>query len=147
MPIAFLVLCLSATFDSGWYWQTREQAFTFYAQLGEAMGCARDSGDGTQIACLRALPLETFYKVSQTQTNTLTQRLQQEISDSRMQASQGDPQGRKTEELSKLGQFKAQQETQLQPSAEKFKSQGLESELSSAQTQITGLQAQIDQLE
>lgn len=58
----------SSTFDCGWYYQSREEAFDFYSTLGDALGCVRDNGDGAQITCLRALPLGAFYNISANQT-------------------------------------------------------------------------------
>lgn len=68
----------SATFDSGWYFQDKEDVFTFYAELGEALGCPRDPAGSTsspQVACVRALPLEAFYNFSSWQILQLQTRL------------------------------------------------------------------------
>uniref|UniRef100_A0A7S4RIT8 Carboxylesterase type B domain-containing protein n=1 Tax=Alexandrium monilatum TaxID=311494 RepID=A0A7S4RIT8_9DINO len=65
----------SATLDSGWYWQGREQAYAFYAGLGEALGCARDRGGGEQVRCLRALPARAFFDLSAAQGRAALARL------------------------------------------------------------------------
>mmetsp|Transcript_35621 Transcript_35621/g.82254 ORF Transcript_35621/g.82254 Transcript_35621/m.82254 type:complete len:788 (-) Transcript_35621:127-2490(-) len=43
--------------DNGWYYSTKEDATGFYGTLAEQLGCA----GADQIACLRALPVESFY--------------------------------------------------------------------------------------
>jgi len=65
----------STTFDSGWYWQNKEQAFTFYSELGASMGCPQDNGSGEQIHCLRTLPMEKFYNVTARQLSQVLKRL------------------------------------------------------------------------
>mmetsp|Transcript_112776 Transcript_112776/g.273866 ORF Transcript_112776/g.273866 Transcript_112776/m.273866 type:complete len:834 (-) Transcript_112776:83-2584(-) len=67
----------SATFDSAWYWQSKDQAFAFYAQLGEAMGCQEDGGTGSQIQCLRSLPADAFFNFSKAQSNITLERLKE----------------------------------------------------------------------
>lgn len=68
----------SAALDSGWYWQVREQAFKFYGELGEALGCPWDHGSGNQIECLRALPLDVFPNFVAKQSAVLQRRWKEE---------------------------------------------------------------------
>lgn len=68
----------SATLDAGWYWQVKEQAFRFYGELGEAMGCPWDQGSGEQIDCLRALPLDAFPNFVAKQQKVLLRRMKEQ---------------------------------------------------------------------
>ncbi|CAE8648931.1 unnamed protein product [Polarella glacialis] len=69
----------SATWDSGWYFQDKASAFTFYAELGEALSCPQDSSLGSsssaQLQCLRGLPQQAFFNFSQAQVVALTKRV------------------------------------------------------------------------
>lgn len=69
----------SAALDTGWYWQDKQQAFHFYAQLGEALGCAQDNGSGEQVACLRSLAAHAFLDFFSAQLDVVEKRLKQEL--------------------------------------------------------------------
>eukprot|EP00928_Gymnodinium_smaydae_P015559 TRINITY_DN15761_c0_g1_i2.p1 TRINITY_DN15761_c0_g1~~TRINITY_DN15761_c0_g1_i2.p1 ORF type:complete len:807 (+),score=64.28 TRINITY_DN15761_c0_g1_i2:47-2467(+) len=65
----------SPALDSGWYWQSKEDAYTFYSQYGAALGCPVDDGSGSQIACLRSLPTQDFVDFVSKQANALVNAL------------------------------------------------------------------------
>lgn len=63
-----------STLDSGWYFQNLEDASTFYADLGEILGCPK-ADPRAQIECLRALPTGNFSALLDGQMAVMGERL------------------------------------------------------------------------
>eukprot|EP00927_Polykrikos_kofoidii_P062980 TRINITY_DN57796_c0_g1_i1.p1 TRINITY_DN57796_c0_g1~~TRINITY_DN57796_c0_g1_i1.p1 ORF type:complete len:797 (-),score=76.26 TRINITY_DN57796_c0_g1_i1:289-2679(-) len=71
------VILEGVTMDSGWYFQEASDAIEFYAQLGEHLGCpiGNDTTGREQLACLRRLPAQAFFELSNQQLQALLGRV------------------------------------------------------------------------